>query len=187
MIHSTTTIGIDISDKYSEVCVLDAAGAVTHELRARTTRPAIEASLAQWPAARVIVETGMHSGWIARGLKAAGYEVIVANARQVKLITQSSRKNDRIDAEQLARLGRVDPKLLRPVELRSEQRARDTSLLRTRDALVRMRTLAINDLRGVANLSVPGFPSVAPVFLPSAYGVIFPSQPSSPASTKCWM
>ncbi len=150
MIHSTTTIGIDISDKYSQVCVLNAAGVVTHELRVKTTRPAIEQSLEQWPHARVVVETGMHSGWIARLLKTADYEVIVANSRQVKLITQSDRKNDRIDAEQLARLGRVDPKLLRPVELRSEQQARDMTVLRTRDALVRMRTLAINDVRGLA-------------------------------------
>jgi transposase len=150
MTNSTTTIGIDIADKYSQVCVLDAVGSVRHELRVRTTQPAIEQCLAQWPAARVIVETGTHSGWIARGLKAAGYEVIVANARQVKLITQSTRKNDRMDAEQLARLGRVDPKLLRPIDLRSEQRARDMSLLRTRDTLVRMRTSAINELRGVA-------------------------------------
>jgi transposase len=150
MTHSTTTVGIDIGDKHSQICVLDGAGAVTSELRVRTTQPALERALAKWSGARVIVETGTHSGWIARNLKAAGYEVIVAHARQVQLITQSDRKNDRFDAEQLARLGRVDPKLLRPVEVRSEQRARDMTLLRTRDALVRMRTLAINEARGLA-------------------------------------
>jgi transposase len=150
MSHSTTTIGIDIGDKYCQVCVLDGAGATRKEMRVGTTRRAIERALATWPAARVVMETGTHSGWIARLLKGAGYDVIVAHARQVQLITQSDRKNDRFDAEQLARLGRVDPKLLRPVEPRCEQRARDMTVLRSRDALVRMRTLAINDARGLA-------------------------------------
>ena len=47
--------------------------------------------------------------------------MIVANARQVQLISQSSRKDDRMDAQTLARLARVDPRLLRPIRHRSEK------------------------------------------------------------------
>jgi hypothetical protein len=36
-------------------------------------------------------------------------EVMVAYPRRVRLIAESDTKNDRSDAEQLARLGRVDP------------------------------------------------------------------------------
>lgn len=152
--HSMTTnfitIGIDLGDKYSHVCVLDAGGVVIHESRCRTTLPTMSKVLGAWPGARLILETGTQSSWLARALTAAGFDVIVAHARQVRLITQSDRKNDRFDAEQLARLGRADPKLLHPVEIRSEQRAKDLTVLRTRDAIVRTRTMLINEARGVA-------------------------------------
>ena len=49
----------------------------------------------------------------------------MANARQVKLISDSSRKDDRLDAQTLARLARVDPQLLRPIRHRSEQAQED--------------------------------------------------------------
>jgi transposase len=144
------TIGIDLGDKHSQVCVLDAAGIVHRQIQVRTTTIGFGRALAPWPGARVVIETGTHSGWVARGLEGAGYEVIVAHARQVKLITHSDRKNDQFDAEQLARLGRVDPKLLRPVKVRCEQVARDMTVLRTRDSLVRTRTLLVNEARGLA-------------------------------------
>lgn len=147
---SHITIGIDVGDRFCQVCVLDAGGKITDELRVRTTQPGLAGGLAKWPGASVIVETGTHSGWIARFLQATGYEVIVAHAGQIKLITQSNRKNDRFDAEQLARLARADTKLLRPVVVRSEQRARDMTVLRAREAIVRMRTSSINEVRGVA-------------------------------------
>jgi len=41
-----------------------------------------------------------------------GHEVIVANPRRTRLIAESSNKQDRLDAETLARLARVDPKML---------------------------------------------------------------------------
>jgi transposase len=52
------------------------------------------------------MEVGTHSPWLSRWLASLGFEVIVANARQVPLISASSRKNDRMDARMLARLGR---------------------------------------------------------------------------------
>ena len=70
---------------------------------------------------RVAIEVGTHSPWVSRLLKSFGHEVIVANARQVQLISESSRKNDRVDAQMLARLARVDPQLLRPIRHRSER------------------------------------------------------------------
>ena len=66
------------------------------------------------------METGAQSGWVKRCLEAMGHEVLVANARELPSISGSARKSDQRDAEQLARLARVDPELLKPVELRSE-------------------------------------------------------------------
>ena len=73
---------------------------------------------------RVALEVGTHSPWVSRYIASLGHEVIVANPHKVKLITQSVRKNDRIDARQLARLARVDPKLLSPIRHRGKRRKR---------------------------------------------------------------
>jgi len=83
-------------------------------------------------------------------LKAMGHEVIVANPRKVKLITQSVKKNDRMDAEQLARLARVDPKLLSPIQHRGPAAQADLAVVRARMTLVDARTELINSARGLA-------------------------------------
>jgi transposase len=79
-----------------------------------------------------------------------GHEVIVANARRVKLIAKADRKTDRVDAETLARLGRVDPNLLAPIEHGGEAAQRDRALLRIREGLVRSRTRLIQQARSLA-------------------------------------
>ncbi len=96
----------------------------------------------------MVLEVGCHSPWISRQLEAEGFEVIVANPRRVRLIAGSDKKSD--DAEQLARLGRLDPGLLSPIVHRGERAQRDRVLLLARDGLVRARTQVINQVRGFA-------------------------------------
>jgi transposase len=79
-----------------------------------------------------------------------GHEVIVANARRVRLICESSRKDDKLDARMLARLARIDPRMLSPIRHRSEQAQADLTSIRARAALVEMRTALINAARGLA-------------------------------------
>jgi len=86
---------------------------------------------------RLAIEVGTHSPWLSRVLTRLGFEVIVANARRVQLISASSRKNDRMDAHLLARLARVDPQLLRPIRHRSEQAQAELMTIRIRAALVK--------------------------------------------------
>ncbi len=76
--------------------------------------------------------------------------MIVANPHKVKLITQSVRKNDRIDARQLARLARVDPQLLSPIRHRGESAQADLAVIRARAELMESRTGLINCARGLA-------------------------------------
>jgi len=76
--------------------------------------------------------------------------VIVANARKVRLIGESRKKDDRLDAQTLARLARMDPELLYPVKHRSEQAQADLTLIRARAGLVRARTGLVNTARGLA-------------------------------------
>src|SRR5262245_16362633 len=112
------TIGLDVSDRFTHGCVLDMRGTCLEEFRVRTTAEGLKQKLRGIPPARVILEAGTHSPWMSRVLCTLGHEVVVAHASRVALIAQGDRKSDRSDAEQLARLGRVDPALLCPVEHR---------------------------------------------------------------------
>lgn len=145
-----TTIGLDLGDRFSHACVLDADARVTERLRFRTTRSGLAEAFAERSACRVVLETGTHSPWISRALEGMGHEVLVANAREVQSITRSSRKNDEADAEQLARLGRSDPHLLRPIRHRGEAVQRDRARLAVRRKLVDTRTSIVVQAQGLA-------------------------------------
>jgi transposase len=76
-----------------------------------------------------------------------GYDVTVANPRQVKLISHGQKKSDLLDAENLARLLRYDRARLRPITHRGPAAQADLALLRSRDAIVKARTRLINSAR----------------------------------------
>src|SRR6476469_9519460 len=142
------TIGLDLGDRNSWYCVLDEAGQIQREERVRTNAKALQEVFGAMARSRVAVEIGTHSPWISRLLSELGHEVIVANARKVRLITESRKKDDRLDAQTLARLARLDPKLLYPVKHRSVQA--DLTVIRARAGLVRARTALGNTARGLA-------------------------------------
>ncbi len=120
------TIGLDLGDRNSWYCVVDEAGQIQLEQRVRTTAKALQEVFAAMPRSRIALEIGTHSPWISRLLRELGHEVIVANARKVRLIRKKSRKkDDRLDAQTLARLARIDPELLYPVKHRSAQAQKD--------------------------------------------------------------
>lgn len=142
MTNSSARIaGMDVGDKHSQVCLVDPlSGEVLEETRLRTTAAAIERYFGKGESLRIALEVGPHSPWISRALEDCGHEVLVANARQVRLIYAGRRKNDRLDAEKLARLARYDEKLLSPITHRSEEGQADLANIRSRDALVKTRT-----------------------------------------------
>ena len=144
------TVGIDLGDKYSHLCLLDTeSGEVLEEGRLRTTPEAFRRrfSSEQQPM-RIATEAGTHSPWVSRLLEECGHEVLVANARKLKLIYANKRKTDEIDAENLARLARLDPKLLYSLKHRSEDSQAHLALIRSREALVGCRTQLVNHVRG---------------------------------------
>ena len=144
------TVGIDLGDRSSRYCILDEAGEVVSEGQLPTTKAGLSSLLAKMPSSRVALEVGTHSPWVSRHIAVMGHEVIVANPHKVKLITQSVRKNDRIDARQLARLARVDPQLLSPIRHRGEAAQADLAVIRGRAQLVAARTALVNAARGLA-------------------------------------
>ena len=146
----TLTIGLDLGDRKSWYCVLDEAGQIQLEQRVRTAAKALCEVFGAKPRTRIALETGTHSPWISRLLSELGHEVIVANARKVRLIGESRKKDDRLDAQTLARLARIDPELLYPVKHRSAQAQADLMMIRARAGLVRARTGLVNTARGLA-------------------------------------
>ncbi len=144
------TVGLDLGDSASRYCILDEAGEKVNEDKVATTKAGLDGLFGKMPACRIALEVGTHSPWVSRQLAAMGHEVIVANPHRVKLITQSVKKNDRIDAEQLARLARVDPKLLSPIHHRGAEAQADLAVIRARAGLVDARTELINSARGFA-------------------------------------
>jgi transposase len=144
------TIGLDLGDRNSWYCVVDEVGQIQLEQRVRTTAKALQEVFGTMPRSRIALEIGTHSPWISRMLSDLGHEVIVANARKVRLIGESRKKDDRLDAQTLARLARIDPELLYPVKHRSAQAQADLTVIRARAGLVRARTGLVNSARGLA-------------------------------------
>lgn len=142
------TVGLDLGDKHCQVCVLNADGEVLEESRVTMTAEALKIRFGSMAPARVAMEVGTHSAWVSRLIKDCGHEVLVANARKLRLIYENDGKNDKVDAQYLARLARADAKLLWPIEHRSRQAQEDLAVLRARDELVQARTKLINHARG---------------------------------------
>ena len=144
MTEQMETIGCDLGDKQSELCILLPNGKIERPGPVKTTRPAMRAFFTR-ARAHVVIEVGTHSRWVSELLKGVSdTEVTVANPRRVKLISKNDSKDDRNDAELLARLGRADKQLLAPIEHRGNQAQADLAVTKARDALVRCRTKLIN-------------------------------------------
>jgi transposase len=122
---------------------------VIEEGRLRTTPEAFRRRFASQRPMRIAIEAGTHSPWVSRLLEQeCDHEVLVANPRKMRLIYSNKRKTDEMDAENLARLARVDPKLLYPVRHRGEGSQAHLALIRSREALVGCPTQLVNHVRG---------------------------------------
>ena len=143
------TVGVDLGDQWSNYCILSLEGETLAEGQLRTTQEDLAEFFQALNAARVVFEVGTHSPWVQEVIGGCGHEVLVANPRMMDGSKRRKRKNDRIDANKLARLGRVDPQSLHPIQHRSREVRQDLVVLRARDALVAARTELINATRGL--------------------------------------
>ena len=143
------TVGLDVSDRHVHTCFIDHDGLIMEESRLAATSNALRRRFSGGERHRVILEVGVHSPWMSRLLVDLGHEVYVANARRLRAIYTNENKSDRVDAEYLARIGRLDPALLSPLTHRSPETQADLAVLRSRAVLVKVRSLLANHLRGV--------------------------------------
>lgn len=171
----TVTVGIDLGDRHSHLCVLEtASGEVLEESRVPTTPKGFEQRFSGCERMRIAIEAGTHSPWVSRLLERCGHEVLVANARRLRLIYADGTKTDQIDAQKLARLARLDPELLAPLKHRGEDSQVHLALIHSRDALVGTRTKLVNHVRATVKslghrlpaCSAQGFPKKVAEHLP---------------------
>ena len=141
-------IGMDLSDRTEEFHALDAKSKTIGTGKVSLLSSEVQRWASQIPPTLIAIEAGTHSPWLSRILSACGHEVIVANPVKVALITQNTKKRDRVDAEILARVALVDRTLLYPIRHRGEQAQIDLQMIRTRSIAVELRTKAIGHVRG---------------------------------------
>src|SRR6478752_7939928 len=134
------TVGVDLGDQWSHFCILGFEGETLSEGQLQTRQAEVAGVFQALPPARVVMEVGTHSAWMQEIIAGEGHEVLVANPRLMEGSKRRKRKNDRIDAKKLARLGRVDPQSLHPMQHRSPGVRQDLVMLRARDAVVAART-----------------------------------------------
>jgi len=143
------TIGMDLGDKKHQVCILDKAGKIIAAEGIDNNRTTVTKFFKRYRGAVVAMETGTHSRWVSQVAEAEGLEVLVGNARKLRMIWESRQKSDPRDAVMLARIARFDRELLCPIRHRGEQVQMDLEIIRARDLLVRERTRMVNHVRGV--------------------------------------
>jgi len=156
------TMGLDLGDRFSHYCMLNEDGDAIESGRIQSTEVALRRHFEGEPTMRFALECGTHSPWISRLLEQLGHQVIVANTRKIRAITASESKNDKNDAEKLARFAFCDPRLLSPIRHRSPARQQDLNLIQARATLVRARTMIVNALRGLVKSAGGRLPACSP-------------------------
>lgn len=171
---SNLTIGLDVGDKKTHFCAVDAERRVVSRGSFSTTREALELAMAAFPGAAVVLEAGSQSPCMSRVLRSLEYAVQVADPRRVELISKDPRKTDRRDAELLARMGSAMPEIMGFVHHRGERAQAHLSIVRARDLVVRQRTMAVQQTRSICKAfgvrlptaSTDGFPAKVRSLIP---------------------
>ena len=138
---------IDLHARHSLIYLVTADGTAVLERRVITTVAAFTAVLQSRPRARILIESGTESEWVAQAVEACGHEVIVASPSYALMYGHRDKhiKTDRRDVVALAEACRLGIyKQAHRVSREQRQRRRD---LRVREQLVRSRTQQINLVR----------------------------------------
>ena len=141
-------VGLDVHKKTISYCVKTKGG----RLRGEGTIPSTRYALSDWMESlkkpwSCALEATMFTGWIYDYLKPHAREVKVAHPLMLRAIAASKKKNDRIDAEKIADLLRVD--LLPECYMTSEQTRQLRRVLRFRTMIVQQATRMKNKISGL--------------------------------------
>ena len=173
----TLVIGIDLGDRSSTYCVRGRqTEGVLVEGTVETKPEAILDRFRALQAKRTVMETGTHARWMAQLLELMGHEVIVGNARKLKLVSENTQKSEYGGPAAVVEVGMRERGLAAP-GIPAEARAHnDLLIVRAREALVEVRTGLIDHVRGVVKSNgcrlkttyAEGFVEIAQAGLPEA-------------------
>jgi transposase len=149
---SPITVGLDVGDRRSRFSACGSDRQAFASGSFPTTKEALLKALRPFPGAKVVLEAGSQSPWMSRVLRAQGYSVQVVDPRRVALISKDPRKSDRRDTDMLMKLGAAMPELLGNIHHRGELAQAHLSILRARDLVVRLRTMAVQQVRGLCKV-----------------------------------
>lgn len=120
------TIGLDVHERTTSLCILDARGRVVKEKTIKGhPRLAIAWLRTLSEPFQVCFEASTNFVWLYQELSTIAKRVVVAHPRKLRLIYRASRKNDRLDASRLAKLLFVDeiPEVYVPSEFYRDWRS----------------------------------------------------------------
>lgn len=175
-VGAKVTVGMDLGDKYSYLYGLDAEGQFREEGRLKTTADAFKERFGPMEPALVAIETGTHSPWVSRLLGSLGHEVLVANSRELSLISKSAKKTDKRDAKTLAEVAYARPQLLMPIQPRPVEAQIELATIRARRNLVEIRSKLINHVRGAVKSMGGRLPSCSSQSFPRKVGEHVPAE-----------
>ena len=173
-------IGIDVHKRYSQIAVLDHNGEIVEEVRVENAN--LDDFAQQYAGSQAAIEATSNYYHIHDTLSEC-LDVTVANPSKLKLISDTDKKTDRVDAKQLARMLRLGsiPESYVPTEEVREARA----LVRGRQSLVENRTEYANKIHGLLSdhgitedvkpLSVEGREFLSELSLPTPWDTLLES------------
>jgi len=145
----TEYVGFDVSKEETSFCVMDGAGTLLHQGKARSDPDALFEQLKAHTLCpeRIVLETGTLSNWLARGLRQRGMPMDIIDARQAHAVMKlQHNKTDANDAVLLAEIARTG--FCRPVAVSSEAAQKHRILIKARKHLVSQRCATRNTIRG---------------------------------------
>ena len=141
-------VGLDVHSRQSSLCILNANGRLVNRCEVKGPRSAIVDRLRQLEEPfSLCYEASCGYGHLFERVRPLAHHVAVAHPARLRLIFGSKRKNNRFDAEKLAKLLLLDvvPRVHVPdVDVRAWR-----SLIQLRQRLLRQRVAAKNQIRAV--------------------------------------
>ena len=99
--------GIDLASKASALCIMDAQGEIIEEYEIPTDEDGIRARMGKTPTLRCVIEASPLAEWMARQVECYGHEARIIDPRRAKAVLCTKKKTDRINARDLAQMGRT--------------------------------------------------------------------------------
>ena len=173
--RAVVVVGLDLGERNSQVCGVDAQGDWVMEQRIGTTKVGLASVFAKRPPLRVVVEAGGQARWVAEDLRAMGHEVKVVNPRKMRRIYENENKSDVVDARELAEAGLYRWAKLPVAYLRGQQAQEKLAVLRSRDLLVQGRTSLVNLVRSLLKQEGVRVPKCSTEAFPQRAGALVPA------------